>query len=141
MQIVIDIDDKTYKAFTELIAINLGRSIYKSIIEKCLIAIQNGVVLPKGHGRLIDADKIEWYGCDFEDGAMCRKNSGNCGICIFAECDADQVRNLPTIIEADKADKKPTCGDCKEWGTVNCPETYREPTKNDDICDSFKIRK
>ena len=34
MQIVIDIDDKTYKAFTELISINLGRSTYKGIIEK-----------------------------------------------------------------------------------------------------------
>lgn len=40
-----------------------------------------------------------------------------------------------------KADKKPTCGDCKEWGTVNCPETYREPTKSDDICNSFKADK
>lgn len=35
------------------------------------------------------------------------------------------------------ADKKPTCGDCKEWGTVNCPESYIEPTKDDDICSSF----
>ena len=31
-----------------------------------------------------------------------------------------------------------TCGECQEWGTVNCSETYREPTKNDDVCESFK---
>ena len=34
--------------------------------------------------------------------------------------------------------KRYTCGECREWGTVNCPETYREPTKNDDACESFK---
>lgn len=47
-KIVIDIDDKTYKAFMELISINLGRSIYKGIIEKCLNAIKYGKVLLKG---------------------------------------------------------------------------------------------
>jgi hypothetical protein len=29
------------------------------------------------------------------------------------------------------------CGNCSEFGTVNCSETYREPTKNDDGCESF----
>ncbi len=48
-KIVIDIDDKTYKKFMELIAINLGRSLIKGIIGKCLNAIRNGIVLPKGH--------------------------------------------------------------------------------------------
>ena len=33
---------------------------------------------------------------------------------------------------------EPTCGDCKKWGTVNCPETYREPTENDYVCEFFK---
>lgn len=48
-QIVIDIPDNTYKAFMELISINLGRSNYKGIIEKCLDAIKHGKVLSKGH--------------------------------------------------------------------------------------------
>lgn len=60
-QIVIDIDDKTYKAFMELISINLGRSNYIGIIGKCLDAIKHGKVLPKGHGRLIDADEFKNY--------------------------------------------------------------------------------
>lgn len=41
------------------------------------------------------------------------------------------------IIDKYTTDKKSTCGGCKEWGTVNCPETYREPTKDDDICEFF----
>jgi len=58
-KIVIDIDDKTYDAFTELIAINLGRSlIYKGIIGGCLNAIKNGKVLPKGHGVLVDSKEL-----------------------------------------------------------------------------------
>lgn len=42
------------------------------------------------------------------------------------------------LLKKDGKKPKPTCGDCQEWGTVNCPETYREPTKKSDICDSFK---
>jgi predicted kinase len=30
------------------------------------------------------------------------------------------------------------CGNCSEFGTVNCSETYREPTENDNICDSYE---
>lgn len=56
-QIVIDIDDKTYEAFMEVISVNPGRSNYKGIIGKCLYAIKHGVVLPKGHGRLADMDE------------------------------------------------------------------------------------
>lgn len=81
-QILIDIDDKTYKAFMELISINLGRSNYKGIIEKCLNAIKHGKVLPKCHGRLIDADyKVSSDGRTIES------------VCGYI---------APTIIEADK---------------------------------------
>jgi len=46
------------------IVINMPDFLYKQILKKhvskALIAriFQNGVVLPKGHGRLIDADKL-----------------------------------------------------------------------------------
>lgn len=53
-------------------------------------------------------------------------------------CADDIKHRILQIIDKYKEDKKPTCGDCKEWGTVNCPETYREPTESDDICDSYK---
>ena len=52
MQIVIDIDDKIYNEYMNLAT---GRiPTYKA----CDIAwvLKNGTILPKGHGRLIDAD-------------------------------------------------------------------------------------
>lgn len=88
------------------VVVKIPEEVYEGLVYLDIFQVRNliqsGTPLPKGHGKLIDADKIEWYGCDFEDGAVCRRNRGNCGICTFAECDANQVRNLPTIIEADK---------------------------------------
>lgn len=48
-------------------------------------AIKNGVVLPKGHGRLIDADALN-FNADYNDP-------------LISKLDFD---NAPTIIEADK---------------------------------------
>lgn len=47
--------------------------------------------------RLIDANEIKWYGCNFEGGRACVKANGDCNKCTYAECDADQVRNLPAV--------------------------------------------
>ena len=49
--------------------------------KECFDAITNGIPLPKGHGRLIDAD-------DFFD--------------EFCEIAIEPYINAPTIIEADK---------------------------------------
>lgn len=53
--------------------------------------IQNGTPLPKGHGRLIDADALgdtcDWCHTD-DDGSWCYK--------------CKDIDNTPTIIEADK---------------------------------------
>lgn len=87
-KIVIDIDDKTYKAFMELIAINLGRS-NKGIIEKCLNAIKHGTPLPKGHGRLIDTSNLMTV-TDYD------------GENEKTYITYDEIENAPTIIEADK---------------------------------------
>ena len=46
--------------------------------------------------RYIDADLIEWYGCDHE-GIYCRTYNGNCTVCPLANCYAEQVRNIPTV--------------------------------------------
>lgn len=87
MQIVIDIPEYIYK-----ICQGHGDPVYRYIAK--------GTPLPKGHGRLKDFDKIEWYGCDFE-GRGCIEAKGNCAVCNHANCYAKQVRELPTIIEAD----------------------------------------
>ncbi|MBR0090589.1 MAG: hypothetical protein IJP92_02705 [Lachnospiraceae bacterium] len=97
MKIVIDIPEELYKAYK-------GRPPMLGDEGMDMIAqsIANGTPLPKGHGRLIDADRIEWYGCNFEGSVACIDNNGNCDVCNHAECYAKQVRDLPTIIEADK---------------------------------------
>lgn len=58
-------------------------------------AIAHGTILPKGHGRLIDADKVEnitWQEPYYHD-----------ALNVLSEV-RDKVRELPTIIEADKGD-------------------------------------
>ena len=56
MQIVIDIDEKTYKAIEFFAIRHLGED---EVADKLLYAIKTGIVLlPKDHGRLIDVDKI-----------------------------------------------------------------------------------
>ena len=54
--------------------------------------LKNGIVLPEGHGRLIDADKLEpdteWD--DYYD-----------GWCSYSGI---QIKNAPTIVEAEKED-------------------------------------
>lgn len=72
MQIVIEISDSKYQWVKD------NPLTYDN--EYCE-AIRNGTPLPKGHGRLIDADKLE--------------SRMKIGYCI--------VRDAPTIIEADKA--------------------------------------
>lgn len=91
MQLVIEISDGLYN---NLDTIKNG-SIASKIILDC---VRKGKVLPKGHGRLIDADKLlkTWYDdfcyddfCEFMSRA--ELNSMN-----------NVIKNAPTIIEADK---------------------------------------
>lgn len=53
MQIVIEIDEETYKD------IKKGKvySSIRDVPQESVLAIANGTPLPEGHGRLIDADK------------------------------------------------------------------------------------
>ena len=54
-------------------------------------AVKYGIPLPKGHGRLIDEDKIKWDEIWIED--------GNSRCCVGYAAD---LEHIPTIIEADK---------------------------------------
>lgn len=105
MKLIIDIPDKVYellKYFEKAMGLADKKEDENDNVKTVLIrAVVNGTPLPKGHGRLKDFDKIEWYGCDFE-GRGCIEAKGNCSVCNHANCYAKQVRELPTIIEADK---------------------------------------
>ena len=72
MKIIIDIPDEMYAQIIDENGIDTMLIPYKDIIK-------NGTPLPKGHGRLIDADDVNNH--------------------IFGYVD---LRTCPTIIEADK---------------------------------------
>ena len=78
MQIVIEIPDNY----------DIGKIENGSIASKIILnAVKNGTPLPKGHGRLIDADALlkRHLGADYD----CRITRGG-------------INHAPTIIEADK---------------------------------------
>lgn len=69
-------------------------------------AVMNGIPLPKGHGRIGDLDKVadrleelmdnwNYYGNEYEN-----------GVYTGYEYSLDEVMDAPTIIEAEREDKK-----------------------------------
>ena len=59
-------------------------------------AIKNGVPIPKEHGRLIDADELD------EDKQIMTTIFGESKYAVLM----DDIRKIPTIIEADKESEK-----------------------------------
>ena len=53
MQIVIEIDDKLYNQIKYL------EPKADTMLDELMRSVQNGTPLPKGHGRLIDADELK----------------------------------------------------------------------------------
>ena len=91
MQIVIDIDEDTYKD------IKKGKvySSVRDVPQESVLAIANGTPLPEPHGRIIDESKIhEVY--TYTEEAIC-KNIKAINT-IITHTDA------PTIIEADRGE-------------------------------------
>lgn len=84
MQIVIDIDVRAYNKCLKLVDDNDGGILGMHLIN----AVANGTPLPKGHGRLIDADVL--------------KTAFPCGESVRTECVRATIDYAPTIIEADK---------------------------------------
>lgn len=88
MQIVINIPEETYNEVCWR-GLFLGPRDNKELVN----AIKNGTSLPKGHGRLIDADRLTraeimhlWYHLPNGDIA----------------CPKVDIDHAPTVIEADK---------------------------------------
>ena len=89
MQIVIEISEEKYKWLKE----HIPKADKNSIVG----AVVYGVPLPKGHGRLIDADALEKKMCDREeelrdDRALWESSAVSVALNMFAS----------TIIEADR---------------------------------------
>ena len=96
MQIMIEIKDTAYEGI--LNADKASGNWGKDLLGILCSAIAHGTTLPKGHGRLIDADKLEprdispesWY-------------SPMWGF------ELDDIEDAPTIIGADKAESEKKC--------------------------------
>lgn len=89
VELVIKIPERIYNTIMSTQSYIFGFRSGKSFSADILKAIRTGIPLPKGHGNLIDADRLEdEYGCSDKD--------------IYAK---EYIRDAPIIIEADKEDK------------------------------------
>ena len=88
MQIVIDIPENLYKATVNGLDAN-G-------IWDLRLAVKNGTPLPKGHGRLIDADRLR---------SMYSINRANFNTVVGIQ---KWIDDAPTIIDADKEESEAT---------------------------------
>lgn len=86
MQIVIDIDEEIFNKLPEA---ELGSNVIEDVLE----AVENGTVLPKGHGDLIDRNKIEY---------LKAIHDAKYGYITWSDAIARIRYSAPTIIEADK---------------------------------------
>lgn len=94
MKIVIDICVYTYNGILKGKEVDIDEA---EVID----AVKNGVVLPKGHGALKDADKLAVAIAMIRD----KYNYyGECEPALFKAYDnsVDEIIDAPTIIEADK---------------------------------------
>ena len=85
MQIVINIPEERFKDIQRIAEVQRERNHFKTAEQ----IIANGIPLPKGHGRLIDADKIP------------NDNEENLDLTWYGH-----ILETPTIIEADKAESE-----------------------------------
>ena len=89
MQIVIDIPEEKYNY--------VKKQVEERIDNPLKLYIANGTALPKGHGRLIDADRI------ITEATERMKYPANHK---YMECVIAHMKLAETIIEADKAESE-----------------------------------
>lgn len=82
MKLVIDIDERIVED---------AKNGYRRLDEIADAVVKTGTPLPKGHGRLIDADEI--MALAHEEGA-------------YDYVSAKEIADAPTIIEADKEEEE-----------------------------------
>lgn len=92
IEVVIKMPKNTYRQIQALARNNYFEH---DICGNSMRRIANGIPLPKGHGRLIDADRLikaerMWY----------RLKNGD------VACPKIDIENAPTIIEADKTESE-----------------------------------
>ena len=89
IKLVIKIPEEIYKS-SQILDVK-----HEDVIQIPLEVIANGTPLPKGHGRLIDADALTYR----------QTHHGNY-YTPFELIDRNRLNNAPTIIEADNEEKE-----------------------------------
>lgn len=89
-RVIIDINEETFKYILGIQDFICG----DSLVNEMFYAIHNGIVLPKGHGRLIDTNALIMGLDEYNE---------------YATFDCNAVKDLideaPTMIEADRGIK------------------------------------
>lgn len=76
------------------------------VCDELMKAVDNGTVLKKRHGRLIDADKIIYYRCPDNVLDCPQSYDFTCQHCDFGITTKFRTDAIPAIIEADKEVKE-----------------------------------
>lgn len=96
IQVVVTLYEGDYQDICELGYVG------QEISEDVGRAIKDGTILPKGHGKLIDADKLSGH-CGIHGMCECTGNCDNCGDYVVEVAD---IKKAPTIIEVDEEELK-----------------------------------
>lgn len=91
IELVIKIPEEIYSRYMNYTE-NYVDFMFFGTEEKVVRAIRNGTPLPKGHGRLIDADRLKTHFIGTEQGTDLE---------VYLE---PTIIDAPTIIEADKGE-------------------------------------
>ena len=96
VKLIIELDEDKYKFIQEQGYVPF---LYDEVIATAVI---DGTPLPKGHGRLIDADKLDriMYHKAFETDSDMQKWDSGCW--IRYKMFENSMEEVPTVIEADK---------------------------------------
>ena len=108
IKLIIEIDEETYNDIQSRDWKN-GELVFSEEWK----AIKNGIPLPKGHGRLIDADALEiLYGLEYATkyGNKSAEQQAHSYDTMMMYEIADMIDNAPTIIEADKVESEDRYG-------------------------------
>ena len=96
MKLIIDIDETTYDSLKQIYNPEIG------MLSPTYEAVVNGAPLPKGHGRLIDADELTKQLETVANDEWNKQVGASKGL----EEAIDIVEDEPTIIEADTAESE-----------------------------------
>lgn len=96
MKVVIDIPENVYQAIMDSHIFMTKPRSGKTLLSILISGVENGTPLPKGHGRLIDADVLD------EVKEMVTTDTGDYKYAVLM----DNIRLMPTIIEADKTESE-----------------------------------